>query len=1140
MLIVVYVLLSVTTCFADTTISDDIVVDTIWGSNESVYVIDRNISVADTSTLTILPGVTILMDEGVAITVKGTLAAQGIPESTIRVTGKTITSHVLAPPPEPAEGEVLSEEVEPVYIDEVTTLLPKGFVFEPGSRGVLSYISIDHATDPIEGIDASIAIDNAILADAITGIHLTGGVLSVLNTLFMSIVVPAKIGLSVDFSHDNNTFTDTQYPGWNFFGDGYNQDVHLVAGDGVYILSSSLSIAAEHSITIDPGATLLLANNVSVNVYGKLTAQGTADEPIAIAPLLPTMRSSVFVMSDDPIVFEHVNYSLGEELFFAQTNHITIAHSTFVKSPVAGFASTARISDTTFSDLPNDAALSFWGNAKVEGDHITIHTVDTGIEIFNESSLVLSNADVTDTYNGIQIFGASTAAISHSHITQSENTGIAIYNTEMLASKITVSYSEIAHTDYGMFITYQKPGDIAVARTSFHDNTVAVFVTESTVIDLSNNWWGSDTGPRIDANPGGVGDEVDGPITVTPWLKSDPVLGNDPVIIVPGINGTRLLEGDEEVWPRQLSLLLSPFDTYLNSLKLLVTGEVDPAHNIAVGDIIRDVPGSDIFQGLITELIKNGYQEGVDLFVLPYDWRLSNTVNAPLLKARIDEALRKSGKEKVDIVAHSMGGVLAKEYIATFGKGSVDQLIFVGTPHLGAPKAYKALMYGDDMGITKFGISLLSQQRIKSISQNMSSMFELLPSQQYVAQHGSYVKDEVGDYVASDRTDRWLNYDETKDFMARQGRNTALFPVAEDVHMRTDNIDLSDIRTTNIVGCGTGALSSISMTRGWSFKPLGIPLVNDIDIGYAIGDGTVPVASAKLDTSDSQYFSTVGTHGSLPSIPQIREGIVALLIGRHPVVSHEFSTNGRNCIEGGTIIGIHSPVTLDIYDEDWRHAGPDAAGVLEEHIPGVTYDMFGDKKFAFLPMGATYRVVNHAEGLGEYDMSVVHVDGDGSVYDAQYFVDIPITSMTQSAETVVDTTSGEEYIMHIDEDVDGSSDHEHVSIATPPITQVQQLAADSTRSTGTNTHGTSVIREDASPEVQKVVLNASSKDVLVVQNEHEAPADVVVSTTEMIHEDEQSLAAASTYGVVAKSHRLVLLAILTIVIGFGIRKVFMR
>ncbi|MBN2142172.1 alpha/beta fold hydrolase [Candidatus Woesearchaeota archaeon] len=53
------------------------------------------------------------------------------------------------------------------------------------------------------------------------------------------------------------------------------------------------------------------------------------------------------------------------------------------------------------------------------------------------------------------------------------------------------------------------------------------------------------------------------------------------------------------------------------------------------------------------------------------------------LKEIIDVVQEKTGKDKVDLVAHSMGGLVAREYINLFGDANVHKLITVNTPNNG-------------------------------------------------------------------------------------------------------------------------------------------------------------------------------------------------------------------------------------------------------------------------------------------------------------------------------------------------------------------------------------------------------------------------------------------------------------------------
>jgi len=59
------------------------------------------------------------------------------------------------------------------------------------------------------------------------------------------------------------------------------------------------------------------------------------------------------------------------------------------------------------------------------------------------------------------------------------------------------------------------------------------------------------------------------------------------------------------------------------------------------------------------------------------------------LKELIDLVLEKSGKDKLVIVAHSMGGLVAREYLTLFGEDDISKLIMVGTPNHGVKGSVK-------------------------------------------------------------------------------------------------------------------------------------------------------------------------------------------------------------------------------------------------------------------------------------------------------------------------------------------------------------------------------------------------------------------------------------------------------------------
>ncbi len=59
----------------------------------------------------------------------------------------------------------------------------------------------------------------------------------------------------------------------------------------------------------------------------------------------------------------------------------------------------------------------------------------------------------------------------------------------------------------------------------------------------------------------------------------------------------------------------------------------------------------------------------------------------PALAARIDEICRETGKERLIVVAHSMGGLVTRAYMVAHGCGRIAQFITLGTPHHGTATA---------------------------------------------------------------------------------------------------------------------------------------------------------------------------------------------------------------------------------------------------------------------------------------------------------------------------------------------------------------------------------------------------------------------------------------------------------------------
>ncbi len=481
-----------------------------------------------------------------------------------------------------------------------------------------------------------------------------------------------------------------------------------------------------------------------------------------------------------------------------------------------------------------------------------------------------------------------------------------------------------------------------------------------------------------------------------------------PVIIVPGIMGTEIFDNENNlIWLNTFKLAASFTDGFLEELK---------AESANAGKIIRNTGGKDYFSGLFSILTTNGYTENTDSFENPYDWRLDLEASVQDLKNKIDKLKAERGVNKVDLVAHSMGGLLIKKYLHDYGGSSVGKFIDIGTPHTGSPKSYKILTYGDNLGASfLFGLFGINADEIKSISQNMPSVYQLLPSRNYLTQEGGYV------FNIDNALHPLLNYDETKEFMKGSGRNSTLVDRADAFHTEIDDLNPADygVETYNIVGCGVPTIGKFFILDSNEDHP-------SYNMEFTNGDGTVPLISALALTASSTYYVRGIAHALLPSTSGVKELVANLLTASTSsgqaastfdlTPYSTLSTTPSGCtIPNGKVVSFHSPITLDVYDTSGNHAGPDANGDIEENIPGVVYEVIGDNKFAFLPSGTEYTVKGSATSAGSFDARVEEIM-NGQVASTTIFANIPLTPTTQAKFNV---TSNPATQINLDSDNDG-------------------------------------------------------------------------------------------------------------------------
>lgn len=503
----------------------------------------------------------------------------------------------------------------------------------------------------------------------------------------------------------------------------------------------------------------------------------------------------------------------------------------------------------------------------------------------------------------------------------------------------------------------------------------------------------------------------------------EPVNSRTPIVIVPGIMGSYLYDlAAEEVWPNIPLMIADYWDIGLNHLILPEDGVPQGSEAMIPDRIFRSIYGQDYFEGLINELTNSGYEEGKDLFVFPYDWRLDiNQIvdgenTNPLivsLKGKIEEIKSQTGAVKVDIVAHSLGGLVAKRYIQKYGSDNVNKFVDIATPHFGAPKAFKILFYGDNLDIP-----ILNVNRVQVISQNMPAVYQLLPSRQYFNSTDSNYDSYIYDYNDIDQNSikGELNYDESIEFMKNIGRNDYLLAKNEELHNEIDNFDPAayGVKAYNIVGCDQPTIGKIYILNKEK---------NGYEYGlkYISGDSTVPLKSAEgLNNAVYTFYATGAEHSILPSYAGVKELVTAIENNQENSFDYlqysNISQNDNACVLNGWEVSYHSPIELHIYDESNNHLGPNQDGDIEMGIAGASYDIIEGNKFAFLPKGHTYRIVGQATDSGTFNARVQDIQ-DGETIETQYFNQVALNSTGTNIEYNLNDQT-ENVSMNIDEDGD--------------------------------------------------------------------------------------------------------------------------
>ncbi|MDP2709302.1 MAG: hypothetical protein Q8O93_04675 [bacterium] len=375
------------------------------------------------------------------------------------------------------------------------------------------------------------------------------------------------------------------------------------------------------------------------------------------------------------------------------------------------------------------------------------------------------------------------------------------------------------------------------------------------------------------------------------------------------------------------------------------------------------------YDNLMEALIAAGYRENSlgeeepNLFTFPYDWRADNNITAGLLKEKIRQVKEITGAAKVDLVAHSMGGLVARSYIQGDGYlNDVDQVIFLGTPHLGAPESYLryegAIFTGTLSWLQKYYFQ--AEAAINGYFDLVDYIKARVPTAEQLLPIYDYLRDKQSDNTWQLRPYP-LNYPQNNYLESLNN--------VEAINLLKQRVNITNIIGDLEVSSTINNLRVVPDPNSYdNYWQNGYPEnleTNHNSLEMGRGDTTVPLNSADGLEGVEAIKTNIADHINLPTVMQ--KEIINALTGTTP--ESYYSGKITSSIKKWLFFRVYSPVDFAIVAPDGSRVGKDFLNNSEiNQIPDAFYSGFNS--------GAEFVLIPNPDD-GEYKIEVQGVDNGG-------------------------------------------------------------------------------------------------------------------------------------------------------------------
>ena len=302
-----------------------------------------------------------------------------------------------------------------------------------------------------------------------------------------------------------------------------------------------------------------------------------------------------------------------------------------------------------------------------------------------------------------------------------------------------------------------------------------------------------------------------------------------PVVFVPGFLGSEITcDGNEDgdgMWP---ALPFPPFERFgLQPDGLSGATGAGRCPGAGPTTMLETALGTPVYSGMANWL--RG-MDGVDASFLAWDWRKRPQESLAALDEMVDAALERAGTDRVQLIAHSYGGLLARLYADTPARrAKLARVVTLGTPYWGSVKSSFPLFAGQEMIGGGDLDPVFDQPKLQSFARNLGGLYHLWPS----ASFGAWLNTGSG-FVGAGAIGSQIEVFDGQPALHAQSRS---------LHASTlDGFGgIGDLDWTVVAGAGTPTPVSLTLTPGTGADLEALVAFDD-------GDKTVPLRSASLGT----------------------------------------------------------------------------------------------------------------------------------------------------------------------------------------------------------------------------------------------------------------------------------------------------